>query len=321
MGNLLARALVAAGGARLVATYDLRAEAAAETAVKHGGQAVDSADALLSYPGLDGVMIALPSYLHAPAVVQAAAAGVDVFCEKPMALDSDSCQDMIAAAHSHDVVLMIGHVLRYCEPYRSILRWQAGGRYGGLFAASIWRFFDGRRVADKGGWQACRDKSGGYLFEIGIHELDMLRCLMGRPQSVSAAVRKVLPREHDMEDYVAAQIGFAEGGLAVYQGGSGTSIGRYGFRMHFEGATLISQAALDPQALQVYDEDGESLDGLDGEFSPENPEEAELRDWLAALRGDAPVPVPGVEGLASVALVEAVLRSAEMGEQQAWTVP
>ena len=128
-------------------------------------------------------MIALPSYLHAPAVLQAANAGVGIFCEKPMALNAADCRRMIAAARDRGVALMVGHVMRYYEPYRSILRWQAEARFGRLFAASIWRFFDGRRMAVKGGWQASRDKSGGYLFEIGIHELDMLRCLMGRPAS------------------------------------------------------------------------------------------------------------------------------------------
>jgi len=161
MGNLLARALVATGDAQLVAAYDLRSDAAAETVREHGGRAVASAEALLSTPGLDGVMIALPSYLHAPAVLQAANAGVGIFCEKPMALNAADCRRMIAAARDRGVALMVGHVMRYYEPYRSILRWQAEARFGRLFAASIWRFFDGRRMAVKGGWQASRDKSGG----------------------------------------------------------------------------------------------------------------------------------------------------------------
>jgi len=117
-----------------------------------------------------------------------------------------------------------------------------------------------------------------------------------------------------MEDHIAVQIRFAEGDLAVYQGGTGTAVGRYGFCLHFEGATLISRTALDPQALQVYDGDGRLLELPEDTFFSESPEEAELRDWLAALRGKAPVPIPGQEGWASVVLVEAALRSAEAGK-------
>ena len=50
------------------------------------------------------------------------------------------------------------------------------------------------------------------------------------------------------------------------------------------------------------------------EFSSEHPVEAELRGWLAALRDGAPVPIPGREGLATVAFAEAAYRSAHAGQ-------
>ena len=59
---------------------------------------------------------------------------------------------------------------------------------------------------------------------------------------------------------------------------------------------------------------GELEDIPASEFSDEPPVEAELRDWLAALRGEASIPIPGEEGMASVALVEAAYRSAEIGQ-------
>ena len=77
---------------------------------------------------------------------------------------------------------------------------------------------------------------------------------------------------------------------------------------------MISDAAFDREALQVYGPGGELVDIPPPEFSAEHPVEAELRGWLAALRGEAPVPIPGKEGLASVALVEAAYRSAETGQ-------
>lgn len=314
MGNLLARSLLATDEAELGVVYDVRPEATAQAASRYGARAMGSAETLLSHPGLDGVMIALPSYLHADAVVQAAEAGVDVFCEKPMALTAADCERMIAAAQAHGVRLMIGHVLRYYEPYCSILRWQAEGRLGTLFAVSIWRFFDGRRVAGKGSWQAVRAQSGGYLFEIGAHELDMLRCALGQPESVCAVAQKVLPRGHEMEDHIAIQVRYPGGHVGLYECGTGVTIGRYGFCFYFEGATLISEAALDPRALQAYDREGREIDALRDEFSEGSPEQAELQAWLSALRDEAPVPIPGEEGLATVALIEATLRSAEGGE-------
>jgi predicted dehydrogenase len=297
----------------LAAVYDVRPEAASGLAERCGAQVAAAAEALLAWPGLEGVIVALPPYLHKPAVVQAAAAGLDVFVEKPMAVDVASGREMLDVVGRRGVKLMVGQVLRYYEPYRAILRWQAEGRFGALYAASIWRVVNGRRMAE-GHWRASRAQSGGYLFEVGIHELDMLRCLMGQPQSVYALARKVLPPGTEWADYVAVQVRFAGGGVAAYEGGAGSCVGRYGFCLYFEGATLASDAAFDRGALQAYGADGQAVALPAGAFSDEHPVEAELRDWLAALRGQASVPIPGEEGLAAVALAEAACRSAETGQ-------
>jgi predicted dehydrogenase len=229
------------------------------------------------------------------------------------------CRQILSAAEEHGVKLMVGQVLRYYEPYRSILRWRAEGRFGDVFAASVWRMTNGKRWAHAGSetpvtWRASREKSGGYILEVGAHELDMLRCLMGRPQTVYATLQKVLPYTHEMEDHTAIHVHFSNGGAAVYEGGGGSAISRYGFRLYMEGATLASDAAFDPRALHAHDMDGQLLESLRDEFSTEHPVQAELRGWLAALRDEAPIPIPGEEGMATVALAEAAYRSAESGQ-------
>ena len=65
---------------------------------------------------------------------------------------------------------------------------------------------------------------------------------------------------------------------------------------------------------------GQRLDGLAPEFSVEHPVECELRDWLAALRDEKGVTIPGEEGMATVALAEAAYRSASTGEIVEYTV-
>ncbi|MBN1582359.1 MAG: Gfo/Idh/MocA family oxidoreductase [Anaerolineae bacterium] len=321
MGNSLARALVATGEAQLSFVYDVRPDAAAAFAEQYEAKATSSVEALLACPGLDGVIVAAPPDLHAPLVIQAAEAGVDVFCEKPMALNVAGCEAMLAAAEQHRIKLMIGHVLRYYEPYRSIRRWQADGRFGQLYAASIWRVTDSVHRQAAGNWRASLARSGGYLFEVSAHELDMLRCLMGRPESVYAVSQKMssggecaTSPKGEWADYLSLQIRFAKGGVAAYEGGAGSYARRYGFRFYFEQATLASDEAFDRHALQVYGADGEVIAIPEDVFSPVHPVEAELSDWLAALRDEAPVAIPGEEGLATVALVVAAYRSAEMGQ-------
>jgi predicted dehydrogenase len=314
MGRSLAQALVETGEARLAVVHDLIPEAASKVACEYGTRVAGSAGEMLATRSLDGVLIAVPPYLHIPAAIQAAQAGIDIFLEKPMSTHVAGCRQILDAARQHGVKLMVGQVLRYYEPYRSILRWRADGRFGDVFAASIWRMTNGQRWSRPGApatWRASRAKSGGYILEVGAHELDMLRCLMGQPETVYATLQKVLPYEHEMEDHIAVHVGFAPGGTAVYEGGGGSMVSRYGFRLYMGSATLISDSAFDPTALQVYDRDGQIIESLDSEFTTEHPVQTELRGWLAALRGEAPIPIPGEEGLATVALAEAAYQSAE----------
>jgi predicted dehydrogenase len=313
MGRSLARALMATGEAELVAACDLEPSAAEQVAEESGAKVVPSVPALLDDADLNGVIIALPPDLHATAVAQAAAAGLDIFVEKPMSTNVADCQEMLDAAQRHSAQLMVGQVLRYYEPYRSIQRWLAEGRFGELYAASIWRVTSGHQASSTH-WRASRARSGGYLLEVGVHELDMLRCLLGRPQSVCAVARKVTPQEREWEDYIALQIRFAGGGAATYEGGAGSYARRYGFRLYFREATLVSDAAFDRDALQIYGPSGDPIEVPEPGFSTAHPVEAELHDWLAALRGEAPIPIPGEEGMASVALAEAAYRSAASGE-------
>ena len=65
---------------------------------------------------VDVVSITLPTFLHASFSVKALEAGVHVLCEKPMALDLASCEQMIAASKTSDKIFQIGHCIRFWQP-------------------------------------------------------------------------------------------------------------------------------------------------------------------------------------------------------------
>src|ERR1700730_11671936 len=62
---------------------------------------------------VDAVYLALPNHLHREYAVRAAAAGVHVLCEKPMAVTTEDCEDMIEAAESNGVRLMVAYRLHF----------------------------------------------------------------------------------------------------------------------------------------------------------------------------------------------------------------
>jgi predicted dehydrogenase len=74
-------------------------------------------DEMLAKEKLDAVSITLPTYLHPETSIKALAAGVNVMCEKPMALTSKNCEGMIAEAKSSGKILQIGHCVRFWPEY------------------------------------------------------------------------------------------------------------------------------------------------------------------------------------------------------------
>jgi predicted dehydrogenase len=254
------------------------------------------------------VIIALPTFLHRESVIRAAEAGKHIFLEKPMALNLADCRKMTASVEKAGLTLMVGQVLRYFEPFRTITRWSQTGRLGKPLHGAIWRLErDFLRLAP---WKGRRSLSGGYLYEVGAHELDWMRCLFGEPAAVQALVQKAQPAEHEIEDIVSVQIRFDSGAAGSYLGGTVFPYTEYGFCLRCENATIRSADAFDPQAASVewLGEAGPETIGL--VFEAANPFEAEIRDWLASLAAGSRAPISGEDASRTVALIEAAYESA-----------
>jgi predicted dehydrogenase len=140
-------------------------------------------DDLLADPGIDAVDICLPTNLHAPVALRALNAGKHVLLEKPMALDGESATRIVEAARRQGKVLMVAHVLRFMAPYRALADLVRSGRLGRVRSA-IFR----RRTAvpEWGAWEFDRDQSGGGVYDLLIHDVDMALHLFGTPVSVSS---------------------------------------------------------------------------------------------------------------------------------------
>jgi predicted dehydrogenase len=69
-------------------------------------------DKMLAKAKLDAISITLPTYMHRDFTVKALGAGLNVLCEKPMALNVTQCKEMIEAADKNGKVLQIGHCKR-----------------------------------------------------------------------------------------------------------------------------------------------------------------------------------------------------------------
>ncbi|WP_331436739.1 Gfo/Idh/MocA family protein [Gordoniibacillus kamchatkensis] len=200
-----------------------------------GGAAIDydrfakyvSVEDMLQNEQLDMVDIALPTYLHKDVTVQCLNSGVHVLCEKPMALSSDECDAMIHAAEKNGKQLMIGQCLRFWPAYEYLKAAVDEGTYGKVTGGY---FFRGGSTPTWGPWLLEKEKSGGALVDMHVHDIDMIHWLFGKPEAVSAQARNVIPGSG--YDIVSAHYKYADGKVVGAQA-DWTLQGDFGFEMSF----------------------------------------------------------------------------------------
>jgi predicted dehydrogenase len=168
---------------------------------------------LLADPAVDAVDICLPTDLHAAVAIEALRAGKHVLVEKPMALDAASARRMVEEADRQQRVLMTAHVLRFLPMYQ-VLRQRL---HSGELGAARWAMFR-RRCAAPGWsqWLGDPNRSGGGVFDLLIHDVDMCLHLFGMPQTVSATGYEALGSGIDL---IMAELHYPGQGTAFISGG------------------------------------------------------------------------------------------------------
>jgi predicted dehydrogenase len=139
---------------------------------------------MLAKEKLDAVSVTTWNSEHKPATIAALNAGVDVICEKPMALNAHEAIEMEKAAKKTNKILMIGFVRRYANDTAIVKDFINGGLMGDIYYAKATYL---RRNGCPGGWFGDKNYSGGGpLIDLGVHVMDLSRYLAGCPLPVSA---------------------------------------------------------------------------------------------------------------------------------------
>lgn len=162
----------------------------------------DSADAALSAETPDFVDICTPPFTHRRLIEKAAARGIHIVCEKPLAPTLDEALAIARAIRKAGVVFQPCHQYNFSPPWR-VAR-DLAPRLGRIHFAE---YTVRRMAANKGNahwapeWRTKRDLAGGgILVDHGAHILYQLRSVMGEPQRVSATVRTLFHHSYGVED-------------------------------------------------------------------------------------------------------------------------
>ena len=181
---------------------------------------------LLEDDGMDAVAILLPHHLHCEVAVAAAEAGKHVLCEKPMAISLQEADEMIAAAESAQVVLMVGQILRFRSANiraRELIRDGAIGEVRNVLRRRLSQS-DGFRSA----WASDPDEAGGWvLYGFGSHEVDMILWLNDAQAATAYAQARRSNDYWNDYDEITVQFDLSNDAMATYQHSLNTPFGAW----------------------------------------------------------------------------------------------
>ena len=166
-----------------------------------------TADDLLKEETIDTVIIAVPNHLHLEMVKKAAAAGKDIICEKPAAMNAEEFAEMQAVTEKAGVRFTIHHQRRWDKDYNIAKEVYQSGTLGKVYTIQNSLYGFNGNMHD---WHIYPEFGGGMLYDWGVHLLDqMLYMVDSELETVYATVKNVINK--DVDDYFNIQLQFKNG--------------------------------------------------------------------------------------------------------------
>lgn len=161
---------------------------------------------------LDAVDICLPHHLHAPAILDAAAAGKHILCEKPLCLDLAEADRIAAAVERAGILYMSAHNQLFLPVVREAQQLIAAGAIGAVRWIRSQDCFAANKETFRGKWRAnAKLQGGGELIDTGYHPTYRLLHLAGAPVTGVRGTMGRFVQEIEGEDTAAVQVRFANG--------------------------------------------------------------------------------------------------------------
>src|SRR5213075_2986737 len=299
-------------GVELVGVYDQNPQRASAIAKEFQATVLQSLEELQGRA--DAVSLAVPTVAHADVACQLLEMGLDVLVEKPMAVDLAEADALLAGAKKNKRILKVGHVERFNPAVRAVEP---------ILNRPL--FFEVHRL----GVFTPRSLDVDVIYDLMIHDLDILLALVGEPVTEVKAVG--IPVLTDKVDIAHARLEFAGGAVANVTA-SRVSTERVRKVRFFQQHEYISLDYARRDALRI----GVKRPGPEPEFAFEKlpsagmePLHAELEAFLHAVRTRKEPKTNGAAGRAALALAGRVMASIQehaarvnvLGSRQSASVP
>ncbi len=218
IGRHRMQAMLETGAVEAAAIADPSPEMAAEAQkLAPGAELVADLDGLLD-AGVDGVVIATPSAMHAEQSIRALERGVAVFCQKPLGRTAAEAKAVVDAARRADRLLGVDLSYRATDGMRHIREIVQRGDLGRIYAVDL--VFHNAYGPDKQWFYDPALSGGGCVMDLGVHLVDLALWTLSFPKVTDVSGKlfsggePLGPSPDRVEDFAVATIGL-ETGTAV----------------------------------------------------------------------------------------------------------
>jgi UDP-N-acetyl-2-amino-2-deoxyglucuronate dehydrogenase len=304
-------------------------------AAEYGVKAYTDVEALLKDPDVQMISVCTPQHTHSPLAVACAYAGMHVLVEKPMAVDLDSCDQMIEAATRTGIKLGVISQRRFYEPVQRVKQAIQAGKIGppilGTVTVMGWRDEAYYRLDPwRGKWSS---EGGGVMLTQTTHQLDLFQWFMGPIDELFGYWANLNHPYIEVEDTAVAVVRFHSGALGTILVSNSQKPGFYG-KIHIHGHTGASVGvqtdggspfvsgvtqAIDPPINDIWTVPGE--EHLLSQWQAEDHarcqaldvmthyHKLQIQEFLQAILEDRQPAITGSEGRKHVEIFTAIYRS------------
>lgn len=309
MGANHVRVLSEMDGVRLVAVADADPARLERISTSRNVPGFASAEQLLSETNPDMVSVVVPTSLHEVVAIAVINSGANLLVEKPLGSTLHSAARIAAAAQAAGVTLTVGHIERFNPAIRELRRRLDDGQGGRVLQVKA------RRV----GPFPHRIRDVGVIHDLAPHDIDIMRYLLGdEVDRVYAESRRHI--NTDNEDLFAGMLHFSNGAIGILEINWLTPAKVRELTVLCErGMFVVDYLA---QSLTFYENyaatarDAMPQSVTEGPMTRyplanAEPLRVELEAFRDAIRDHLPAPVSAHDGMAAIAVAEALVRSAD----------
>ncbi len=337
-------ALLQVEGVKLAAFCDLieeRAQTAAQEFGAPGAKAYTDYREMLKHPGLQVVHVLTPNSSHGEISCAAMEAGLDVMCEKPMAINAKEAKAMLDCRNKTGRKLSIGYQTRFLPECQYLKQCCEQGDLGEIYYARALALRR-RAVPTWGVFLDAEKQGGGPLIDIGTHALDLTLWMMDNyePDLVMGSVYRKLgdrenaanawgpwdPKQYTVEDSAFGFIRMKNGATIVLESswalntllaqeaktvlcgtqGGADLLGPKDSPLRLNGERFSKTFETYP-AMHMSDVAYNLVDSVD-------PGVYEAASWIAHVRGQGPLVTKPEQALVVTQILEAIYQSAKTGQ-------